>query len=125
MPSKIVNLTFQLVTREVEDILVDYPEYPYQAAFAIPYLRQKLIAHILNHIRNRYTVIEDTEELTKDVYLLAHLLADRECIETLIRRSIIKILQENADWINRQIPQKDKSISQEENLVNQPSHWFG
>ena len=125
MSYKIVNLTFQLVTREVADILADYPEYPYQAAFSIPYLRQKLIAYILNHIRNRYTVIEDTENFTKDPFFLADLLEDRERIETLIRGSIIMILQENADWINHQIPHKDKSILQEENLVNQPSHWFG
>jgi hypothetical protein len=36
-------------------VLYKYPEYPYQSAFSIPELRQKLIAHLLNHVPNRYS----------------------------------------------------------------------
>jgi hypothetical protein len=36
--------------------LDEYPEHPYQLAFSISELRQQLIAHILNHIPNRYAV---------------------------------------------------------------------
>lgn len=101
MSSRIINLTSLLVIREIEDILADYPaKHPYQVAFSTPYLRQKLIAYVLSHTRNRHIVIEDTEELSRDPDFINCSLEEQLRIETLIHKSIPHILQENLDLIS-------------------------
>lgn len=45
------------VFQEIENVLEDYPEHPYQGAFSIDKLCQKLVAHVTSHISNCYSVI--------------------------------------------------------------------
>jgi hypothetical protein len=106
------------VIKEVEDILQYYPEHPYQVAFSLQELRQKLIAHVLSQIPNYYTILEKAEELPEDPSFLYSSLEEEECLESLICDSIVFVFRENADWISRNIPQR-------ENSLNEPSHWFG
>lgn len=116
MTHEIINLTSLVVVQEIENVLCDdYPEKPYQAAFDIPELRQKLIAHVLTHTPNNYTVIEKSQQPAKISNFLYPNLGERLRINVLIRGSILHILRENADWVSRH-------IRQQENLVNQPSH---
>ncbi len=64
---------------------------------------QKLIAHILSHVPNRY-VVEGLQELSstpKSPYYLP--IQERIQIETVVHGSILHILRENADWLSRQI----------------------
>ncbi len=56
MSPELINLTLPVVIAEIENVLEDYPEYPYQVAFSMPELRQRLLAHVLTHTPNRYTV---------------------------------------------------------------------
>lgn len=65
MAYRLINLTLPFVIEQVQDILDDYPERPYQVAFSIHELRQKLIAHVLSQIPNRYTV-EGVQEPPRD-----------------------------------------------------------
>ena len=95
--------TLPVVIQEIENILADYPEYPYQAAFAIHELRQKLIAHVFNYVPNYSTIIADTP-LLKDSMVYSSL-KRRLHLETLIRGSILHLLRENADWVSRHISQ--------------------
>lgn len=118
MPYELINLTLPLVIKQVQDILDDYPEHPYQVAFSLHELRQKLIAHVLSQIPNRY-IVEDVQELSTDPKLLyPSSLEQRLHVENLIRGSILHLLRENADRIT-------PHISQVENSDCEPSHWFG
>ncbi|MBW4639606.1 MAG: hypothetical protein KME05_15515 [Gloeocapsa sp. UFS-A4-WI-NPMV-4B04] len=49
MPHELINLTLPVVVAQIENILEDYPESPYQLAFSLPELRHKLIAHVLRN----------------------------------------------------------------------------
>jgi hypothetical protein len=70
MSSELTNLTLPAVIQEIEDVLYEYPEHPYQSAFSIPELRQKLIAHILNHVPNRLRPKEFKHPAAPDDLLL-------------------------------------------------------
>ncbi|MBG1260810.1 hypothetical protein [Nostoc commune] len=103
MSHTLINLTLLIVIQEIENVLDEYPEHPYQSAFSIHELRQKLIAHILSHVPNRY-VVEGLQELSstpKSPYSLP--IQERIQIETVVHGSILHILRENADWLSRQI----------------------
>ncbi|MDY6936797.1 MAG: hypothetical protein SWY16_03940 [Cyanobacteriota bacterium] len=63
MLPKLLNLTLLYVTQEVNQILNEYPVYPYQKAFAKPKLRQQLIARVLSQIPNRHIVMDESEDL--------------------------------------------------------------
>lgn len=116
MFTETINLTNQLVVEEIEDVLDTYSHHPYQQAFSIPDLRQKLITYVLSQVHNLYTVNEDGELLDSRLYSSS--LAQRLHIEPLIRQGIIHILQENAAWVRHHIP---KPVD----AGNAPSQWFG
>lgn len=97
MPHELINLTLPLVVQEIEDVLDEYPEYPYQAAFSIYEFRQKLIAHILSQVPNRYAVAGEQVPARKPSPRHPSLLAERLHLETVVRGSILHILRENAD----------------------------
>ncbi len=56
MSFELINLTLPLVIQEIEDVLDEYPEHPYQSAFSIHEFRQKLIAHVLSQVPNQYVI---------------------------------------------------------------------
>jgi len=118
MTTKIFNITNQIVVREIEDVLDTYPHHPYQKAFAIPNLRQKLIAYILSQVRNIYIAIEEGEELRIGPNFLSRSLEQRPHIESVIRQGIVHILQEDAEWVSRHIPERVEPGTA-------PSYWFG
>lgn len=111
MSHKIVNLTLPLVLQEIENVLAEYPEYPYRVAFSVEEFRQKLIAHVLSNTPNRYTVIDDDQESPKDNKLLHNPITERIRLENLIRGGILHILRENAESVGFMIAQKDYSIN--------------
>ena len=61
MSATIVNLTVPIVTEEIENVLCRYPHHPYQQAFAIPDLRQKLLVYVLSRVPNQYTVNQNNQ----------------------------------------------------------------
>ncbi|MBA3922414.1 MAG: hypothetical protein H0X31_12235 [Nostocaceae cyanobacterium] len=109
MTYSLINLTLPLVINQVQDVLDDYPEHPYQAAFSIHELRQKLIAHVLSQIPNRYTVEGAQSPPTDPKLMYPSSLEQRLHMETLIHGSILHILRENADRIGHYIPQLENS----------------
>jgi hypothetical protein len=117
MLPRIINLTFILVSQELEEILEQYPEYPYQVAFSSQELRQKLLSHVLSQVPNHYALVEETEELPKDLTFLYASFEEWMRMESLIRESVVRLLGEKADEINSPIPKKDNSIKE-------PSLWF-
>jgi hypothetical protein len=111
MSHQIINLTLPVVLKEIENILDDYPEYPYRVAFSVEEFRQKLLAHVLSNIPNRYTVIDDSQEAPKDAKPLHRPISERLRIENMIRGGILHILRENADTVGFMITQTDLSIN--------------
>ena len=116
MPQKIINLTLQVVIQEIENVFDDYFYHRYRQAFAIPKLRQKLIAYVLNRIRSRYIVIEDEQDVA-----ISHKFPcsqeQRLHIEAVLKSGIQHILQENSDWVSRHIPEIVES-------GYSPRQWF-
>lgn len=119
MSKTLVNVTIPLVVQELEDILLTYPHHPYQEVFANPDYRQILIAYILNRIPNHYITVDDaeTETLTNSDDLRGSLEYTLH-IETIIHQGIEKVLCEQAQEINRHIPE----IVDPTRVA---SHWFG
>ncbi len=105
-----------LVIQEIEEILKEYPEHPYQVAFSIQELRHKLILHVLDRIPNHYVIVEDTRELPKDPTCLYASFGEKVMMEILIRQSIAHLLEENADWVRDNITQKDNLVKESQKL---------
>lgn len=103
MSQALINLTLAGVNQAIEDVLDEYPVHPYQSAFSMPELRQKLIAHILGQAPQPCG-IDGNQELSnpaQDCHFSR--LQARLRTEMLIRGSILYVLRENADWINRHL----------------------
>ncbi len=100
MSFELINLTLPTVLREIGEVLDDYPEHPYQSAFAIHEFRQKLIAHVLGQIPNHYTIAGEPAPVRKLGAPHRSPLAERMHRETVIRGGILHILRENADRLN-------------------------
>ena len=103
MSHQSANLTLPAVMQEIEDVLDEYPEHPYQSAFSLPELRQKLIDHIFK-VPNRYE-IEGEKELSSNPKVRHYsLLTERLWTEMVVRGSILHILRENAYWLSLHLP---------------------
>ncbi|MBC1242178.1 hypothetical protein [Nostoc sp. 2RC] len=122
----VVNLTQQSVIGEIESVLDTYPYHPYQQAFAIPDLRQELIAFVLNRIPSFYSVISDgniplaeAEQKSLLNYQLPRKRLEQQLhLQNLIHQGICSIVQEKSDWISHHLCE----------IVQpgcEPSHWFG
>ncbi len=103
MSHELVNLTLPSVLQEIEYVLEEYPEHPYQTAFALPELHQKLVAHILSNVPNRYVVEGAQETFGKPKAHASSPLQERLRMEMVIRAGILHILRENADWLSRNL----------------------
>jgi hypothetical protein len=112
----IVNLTELEIIEEIETVVETYPHHPYQQVFAIPELRQELMAYVLSHTNNRYVVVEEGQE--EALRPLPCSKDQRLSIEELIRQGIEKTMQKNMAQIAHQIPEPVASSSA-------PSSWFG
>jgi hypothetical protein len=115
MTKTIVNLTLPVVVDQIETALENYPYHPYQQAFAIPDLRQRLIAYVLSRVSNSYTVLEEKENSTHSINCSADRILQ---IKNLVTQGIQDILQQHWEWSNHHIP-----VELESGLA--PSHWFG
>lgn len=99
MAQKLINLTCLLIIQEVEEILKDYPQNPYQSAFMNPALWNRLINNILNQIPNQYYIIlNESEEFPDNIRILYSSLEERMHLEMIIRQSLVYLFQEYADF---------------------------
>jgi hypothetical protein len=118
MSKTIINLATSIVIKEAEIILDTYPDHPYQQAFSIPELRQKLVSYVLCRVPGLYTVVDESEECIINSSASCCSEEQRRHITTLIHQGIRYIFQENSTWIDRHIPE-------ETNPSFAPSSWFG
>ena len=101
---ELVNLTLPTVVCSIKEVLEDYPEHPYQSAFSIYQLRQKLIAHVLSNVPNRYAIAGEKPSFSKLKNSHSSPLAERLHLEAVVRGSILHLLRENADWLSQHVP---------------------
>lgn len=113
----IMNLTQQAVVAEIENVLDTYPDHPYQQAFAIPEVRQDLIAYVLSRIPCVYSVVTSEQKIREVNYQLPSS-QQKIHLEHLIHQGIFSILQEKSDWVSRHLPDSVQ-------CGVEPSHWFG
>lgn len=109
MSHELINLTLPVVIAEIENVLEDYPEYPYQIAFSLPELRQRLLAHVLTHSPNRYTVQGEKLTLKDPKFLHPSPVQEQVRMENLIHGGILHLLRENAEWVGSRITQMENS----------------
>jgi hypothetical protein len=114
----IMNLTELAVIEEIESVLETYPDHPYQQAFAIPDLRQELIAYILSRVSNHYIAIDSEQAFLSNLRTLTCSLEQKVCIEKLVHQGIEKILSANTERMRHQIPEPIAAGFA-------PSNWFG
>jgi hypothetical protein len=122
----VVKLTQQSVLGEIESVLDTYSYHPYQQAFAIPDLRQELIAFVLSRIPCLdYTMTEghiSLPEIDREFLLNNKLprspLEQQLHVQNLIHQGIYSIFQDKSDWISDRLCETVQP-------GNEPSHWFG
>jgi hypothetical protein len=118
MTPGIVNVTASAIATEVETVLETYPDHPYQQAFAIPELRQKLITYVLNRIPSNYVVTEHSQESLVSLESLPDSLVGEVCPPTLVHQGIRQVLRDSEDQVSHHIPEDVDPDST-------PSQWFG
>ncbi len=109
MSYELINLTLPVVIAEIENVLEDYPEYPYQIAFSLPELRQRLLAHVLSHTPNCYTVQGENLTLKDPKFLYPSPVQEKIRMGNLIHGGILDLLRENAEWVGGRITQMENS----------------
>ncbi|UKO96424.1 hypothetical protein [Nostoc sp. UHCC 0870] len=122
----VVNLTQQSVLGEIENVLDTYSYYPYQQAFAIPDLRQELIAFVLNRIPCFYSAVAELQlvppscdqESQVNQKLPRSPLEQQLHVQNLIHQGIYAIFQAKSAWISHYLCESVEPSSE-------PSHWFG
>ena len=105
MSHELIKLTLPVLIAKIENVLEEYPEHPYQVAFSLPELRQSLLAHVLAHTPNRYTVQGEKLTLTDSKSLYP--VQEQIRMETLIHGGILHLLRENAEWVGSRITQME------------------
>lgn len=118
MTKTIVNTTLPIILAEIEAILGTYPDHPYQQAFAIPDLRQTLIADVLSHVTSCYVTVEQRHIEAATIRLSDVSELELSCLQTLIHEGIHRILVQEASRVQHQIPEGVNS-------GRAASDWFG
>ena len=95
MAHGLINLTSTVVMQEIEDVLNQYPEHPYQAVFSMPELRQKLIDHVYCYVSPHHDAGGKQNAITGNS--IAHrssFLQERLRLGMLIRGSMLHLLRQ-------------------------------
>jgi hypothetical protein len=115
----VINMTQQSVIGEIESVLDTYPYHPYQQAFAIPDLRQELIAFVLSRIPCFFSAVEREQVCTLEYHRVPRGSVEQKVhLENLIHQGIYSLMQEKSDWISQHLAEKVQPGLE-------PSHWFG
>jgi hypothetical protein len=119
MSRTIVNLMTSVVAGEAEEVLSTYSNHPYQQAFAIPDMRQELIAYVLSRTAGSYAVLDENNQRQSENFpSLQPSLGDKQAIQAWIHQGIHHVFERHSETITKHIPEED-----DPRLA--PSHWFG
>lgn len=116
MSQKIVNLSKLQILSKIEEVLSRCPDHPHQQAFAIPMMREELLAYVLNHVQNQYAVVEGDQVISPPLDREGG--TSEEQMEAWVHQGMQQLLQQHAEQIAHHIPEADDPGTA-------PSHWFG
>lgn len=116
MSKTIENLTIKVLISEIEDILDGYHYHAYQQVFAIPEIRQQLMASVLNRVPACYALVEENNGHCYGAAIIPHSIHTQ--LHRVVKEEIERLVEEQSDWISHHIPQ-------ETNPAFAPSSWFG
>ena len=99
MTTDLIKLTLPVVLQEIEDVLDGYPEHPYQSAFSMPELKQKLIDHVHSYVLPPHDFEESQGIFSSNPRAIqSSFLQERLRLGMLIRGSMLHLLrQEDAE----------------------------
>lgn len=118
MSKTIINVTHYPIVQEIERVLEQYPDHPYQQAFAHPERHQQLVVWVLNRVPSVFVVAEETEDAIVHPDYAPYCSDQSSCMERVIREGIQEILSQNQVEIEHAIPAA-------ETAGQAASHWFG
>ncbi|MCU0547901.1 MAG: hypothetical protein MUC48_01005 [Leptolyngbya sp. Prado105] len=118
MLKTMINVTQYPILQAIEQILEQYPDHPYQQAFAHPARHQQLIAWVLNRVPNLFIVAEDTNAAIVHPNYAPYCHDQQSCLEYIIRQGIQEILSNDKTELAHEIPSAEDSDPS-------VSHWFG
>jgi len=119
MSKNVINLTHLVVLEEIDNYLANCSEKYFQNLALSPQsLRSKLTVFVLRKIPQQYTVIENSEQKSTSNNFQGCLLEERSQIKDLIEKGKNQILPNPENSVSSQ-------FSKQENLVTEPSSWFG
>lgn len=118
MSKILTNLTLPSVIEVIEEVLEAYPDHPYQQAFAIPDLHQKLVAFVLSRIQNVYQVSDESDVEVDHSNATPFRGEERVSVESVVHQGIHTVFSENPIEVQHQVPE-----AEEPGLM--ASHWFG
>jgi hypothetical protein len=122
MSARIINLTEHLVRFKVDEILVDYPQKPYQnpyqRVFSKAYIREKIVAQVVNRIRSHYMVLQDAENLPAQWYESFYSEAERAEVDRLVQERFAQLIHEKTLL-------ESSHLSLQPLATQEPSGWFG
>lgn len=101
MSHQITNLTLPIVNEEIDHVLDTFPYYPYQQAFAIPNLRQRLTTYALTRVQNLYASIDPGRDSMINLCALSGSMTQRDRIRNILHGGIQRILQDSFGWGER------------------------
>lgn len=118
MSKTIINATHYPIVQEIERVLEQYPDHPYQQAFAHPDRHQQLVVWVLNRVPSVFVVAEETEDAIVHPDYAPYCSDQRSCMEYVIRQGIQEILAQDQAEIEQTIPTSETN-------EQAASHWFG
>lgn len=117
------NLTRINLIKQVEEVLDEYSGHIFHGFFRIPQRKEQLINEVINKLPNSYCVIDkDATTETNRVHCWA--LEQQLTVEMLIRECMNKIFLKSRQEDNFPVEPPQKQ-SVEEQVNEEPSHWFG
>lgn len=116
MSKTIENLTIKVLLGEIEDILDRYHYHVYRPVFAIPEVKQQLMANVLNRVPACYALVEEGNGYHAGFAIIPHSI--RTQLHQVVIEEIEKLVEDQSEWIIHHIPQ-------ESNPAFAPSSWFG
>lgn len=118
MSVEIVNLTEQLVNKIVDELIELWPDPTQKEYFQEPYVRQKLIAQMLNRSRSRYVVLQSSDKAFIQADSSIFLTEERIRLENLVHSKMRRIVKEKLG-VRRRLNALYYTSQPK------PSSWFG
>ncbi len=119
MEKTIDNSLWPVVSEILDQVLEDYPSYPYRKALTNQDLRRTLIEHVLSQIPNWHPSKEEEDKPSLINSERVSISQENELhIRNIIRQEIAYLIQQRAECVSRSKPEEIDSCFT-------PSHWFG